>query len=162
MIYDNNVDVFNKLDTNFNKNYQYLLINYINLLENINNYLKTKDKNLLNIAKNNYKDFISYVNLTNNYVNNYIEIQNYKNIKIVVIKDKKYSIALKPLQNKIIDKLIKLKNNNKIDNITFNNSIKDYNNFILYFSIWKKTNNIEYKKYSINSLSEVLKIYNKK
>lgn len=162
LIIDYKIDLFSTLDKNFKENNEKLLVSYINLLENINNYLKTKDRNYINSAKNNYSDFVKYSKLTKETYNKYIIFWKYKNNEIVISSNINYQKALKSLQAKLIDKLIKLKNENIIDEVEYKNSINNYNDFILYFNIWKKTNKLEYKNKSIKSLSEVLKIYKKK
>lgn len=162
LIIDYKIDLFTTLDKNFKENNEKLLVNYINFFENINKYLKTKDRNYINTAKTNYNDFLKYSKLTKETYNKYITFWKYKNNEIILSSNLNYQKAFKSLERKIIDKLIILKSKNIIDENEYNNSINNYNDFILYFNIWKKTNKLEYKNKSINAFSELFKTYKKK
>lgn len=155
-------DFFSNIDNNFKNNYLDLLISYINLFENINNYLKTKDNNYVQIAKNNYLSYSSLLPNTITPEYKYVKVISYNWINLNLPIDENLAISITKIQKVILNKLLKLKNSQTINNDEFYIAVNHYNDFVLYFTIWKKTNLELVKQNAIDSLTNVLKTYKKK
>lgn len=156
------IDYFVFVNNNTNNNYQNLLLNYKNLFLNINNYLNLKNKSYLLEARENYINFNKYYSLTKNLENRYITKVTKNSDIIFETKVEKIKVPLSKIEKLIIWKYKNLLSSQTITEKEYNDSIRNYNNFVLYLSIYRLDKTSESKKRWKEYLAKVIKTYNLK
>lgn len=149
-------------EINTKNNYENLLINYRDLFLNINSYILTKDKNLLIKAKDNYINFNKYHNLTKNLEDKYITKISKNWVIIYQTKIEKMKLVLSKVEKIIVWKYQKLLLDWKITNTKYQESIKNYNWFVLYLSIYQSDKTPLAKTYWKEFLIKVIEVYKSK
>lgn len=154
------INYFVLVNNNTSNNYQELLLNYKELFININNYLSLKNKNYLLNARENYINFNKYYNITKNLENKYITKVTKNGDTIFETKVEKLKIPLNKIEKIIIWKYKNLLSSYTITKTEYNDAIKNYNNFVLYLSIYRIDKTSEAKKRWKEYLTLVIKTYN--
>ncbi len=159
LIFDD-LDYYISFDKDIKNNYNELLNTYMNLILNLDNYLLSKDKDLINIIIIDNKKLNTLYKSLKSPENKYITKSN--NNKIYKTNYEELKEPLNKVEDFIFKKLNLLKSSNNITLKQYNQSIKDYNNFILNITISKKYNNKEALKKALEKLELLKSIYNKK
>lgn len=152
------IEFYTSFDKDLNNEYQKTINWYNDFLINVDKYLVSKDKADLQKAKDWYIAYLKYKDL-NNFENKYIteEWGIYKT---------KYTKLVKPLvtvEKIIIKKLKSLRDSETINLSTYNNAISDYNDFVLYLSIFQEYDkNKDAGKRWLEAVTNLMKVYNLK
>jgi len=149
-----NIDFYISFDIELKNEYSNIISSYQDLLINLDKYLINKDKKLIPLIKESYKWYLKYKSLKN-IKSRYIDNKNQ-------IYKTKYTKLKKPLDD--FEKIIftKLKRLNRFKIISdekYNIAIKDYNDFVLYLSIYKQYKYREAAKKALISWRKIIKVY---
>jgi hypothetical protein len=138
------------------ENYHKLIISYKNTFEELNNVLNNpQNKDYLMISYNNYKEFIDLYSKTKNPEANYVTVKN----NIYKTKAQDIQKAMDKIEIVIMKKYDKLLQSKKVNKENYDKMIDDYNNFVLYLSIFRNTNNENAKNIAKSYLEKVIKYY---
>lgn len=155
-------DYYLKINSTYRKNYNLVLENYKSYFLALINYYKTKDEKYITESKTKNSLYIISLNNLKNPENLYIT-KNFRNGFIMYdSNNEKLKIVLLKIENILFKKYNSLFTKNKINYETYSKTVENYNNFVLYLSIFKATKNSESKTKGKYFLEEIIKIYSLK
>jgi hypothetical protein len=121
--------------------------------------LISKDKEKLLQALNNYKNLSQSLNEAQNIESTFISKKSEKNNTIFKTKVISISKVMDKIEIVMFNKYNKLLSNKKISQEKYKEIIEDYNNFILYLSVYKINNDEVSKNLAKNYLEKIIKDY---
>jgi hypothetical protein len=150
------------INNEFNEKYNKLILVYKNTFESINNYISSKDKNILNDAFNNYKILSQMLNEAKNIESTYIEKNVVNKTTIYKTKIPELSNTLNKIELIMFNKYNKLLTSKKINADKYKEIVEDYNNFILFMSFYNMNKDDTSKNLAKSYLEKVIKNYKNK
>lgn len=149
------IEFYTSFDKELNNQYQKVINWYSDLLLYIDKYFSSKDKADLQKAKDWYISFLKYTDLKD-FEQKYVTID----WGIYKTNYDKLINPLKKVETIIINKLKKLRDSQTISLEQYNKAISDYNNFVLYLSIFQEydRNTVAGKRW-LEAVTSLMKIY---
>lgn len=161
-IYDKNIEYFTTFDKDLKNKYISTLISYKNLFENLDKQLNNNDSEAALNAKSNYSELDKYISEIKTPENRYITKKQDLENTIFETKVTEIKNTMSWIEKVMFLKYKKLLQTNTINKEKYNEIVDDYNNFVLYLSIFRTYKDekawILWKEY----LSKIVKHYNTK
>lgn len=155
-------DYYLKINPTYRNNYNIVLENYKSYFLALINYYKTKDAKYLTESKAKNTLYVISINNLKNPENLYIT-KNFRNGFVMYdSNNEKLKIVLPKIENILFKKYNSLFTKTKINYETYSKTVENYNNFVLYLSIFKATKDPESKTKGKYFLGEIIKIYSLK
>lgn len=161
-IYDKNIEYFITFDKDLKNKYISTLVTYKTLFENLDKQLNNKDQTAAINAKQNYSDLDKYISEIKNPEERYVTKKQDENNVIFETNTANIKNTMSWIEKIMFLKYKKLLQTNTIDKEKYNEIVDDYNNFVLYLSIFRNYKDEKAWKLWKEYLSKVVNHYNTK
>ena len=152
------IDFYLNIDKNLKNEYEKIKTWYVSFFTNIDKYLTTKDLKYRTLAWKWYIEYLKYKNIQN-IENRYITKNNVNWNIFYRSKYQPISKVVISLEKKLITKLNTLLEYKNIDQNTYNETIQNYNAFILNLTLYKEFNSKEAAMKALIPGKKFLKVY---